>query len=107
MPAFIFDLDGTLIDTTYAHVIAWQEALYEADIRVDGWRIHRRIGMSGGLLLHALSDELDCEVSAEKAKQIEQRHGELFQKSDAKQRPLRGAVELLEKLRKCDIKFGI
>ncbi len=31
MPAFVFDLDGTLIDTTYAHVMAWQQALYEVD----------------------------------------------------------------------------
>ena len=58
MPAFIFDLDGTLIDSVFAHVLAWQQALEEADLRADGWRIHRRIGMSGGLLLHALSDEL-------------------------------------------------
>ena len=47
MLALIFDLDGTLVDTVYAHVYAWQRALLEIDLPVDGWRIHRRIGMSG------------------------------------------------------------
>ncbi len=47
MQALIFDLDGTLIDTVYAHVLAWQRTLSEAGIAVNGWRIHRRIGMSG------------------------------------------------------------
>jgi beta-phosphoglucomutase-like phosphatase (HAD superfamily) len=46
MRAMIFDLDGTLIDTVYAHVFAWQQALAEAGMAIDGWRIHRRIGMS-------------------------------------------------------------
>ena len=50
MHALIFDLDGTLIDTVYAHVFAWQRAFAEAGMAIDGWRIHRRIGMSGGLV---------------------------------------------------------
>ncbi len=49
MRALIFDLDGTLIDTVYAHVFTWQTAFWEAGLPIDGWRIHRRIGMSGGL----------------------------------------------------------
>jgi phosphoglycolate phosphatase-like HAD superfamily hydrolase len=44
VPALIFDLDGTLVDTVYAHVFAWQRALAEAGLPIDGWRIHRRIG---------------------------------------------------------------
>jgi beta-phosphoglucomutase-like phosphatase (HAD superfamily) len=58
MPALIFDLDGTLIDTVYAHVFAWQRALAEAGLAVDGWRIHRRIGMSGGLFTRAVAREI-------------------------------------------------
>ncbi len=49
MRALIFDLDGTLVDTVYAHVFAWQQALAEAGMVIEGWLIHRRIGMSGGL----------------------------------------------------------
>ena len=57
MKALIFDLDGTLIDTVYAHVFAWQQALGEAGLPIDGWRIHRRIGMSGGLFTRAVARE--------------------------------------------------
>ncbi|NJN40337.1 MAG: HAD hydrolase-like protein, partial [Gammaproteobacteria bacterium] len=53
MQALIFDLDGTLIDTVYAHVFAWQRAFAESGLAIDGWRIHRRIGMSGGLAARA------------------------------------------------------
>ncbi len=107
MPAFIFDLDGSLIDTAYAHVVTWQQALVEANLQVDAWRIHRRIGMSGGLLLHALSDELGCQVTPDQATQIDKRHGELFQMSTGQPRALRGARELLNRLREQSIPFGI
>jgi HAD superfamily hydrolase (TIGR01549 family) len=107
MPAFIFDLDGTLIDSVYAHVLAWQQALRDFDIPVDGWRINRRMGMSGGLLLHALSDELNCEIEAARATDIEKRHSELFQAFQPKCRPLKGAVSLLQCLKEQGIPFGV
>src|SRR5262249_28220747 len=53
MRALIFDLDGTLVDTVYAHALAWQRVLDEAGFPLEGWKIHRLIGMSGGLLTHA------------------------------------------------------
>src|ERR1700751_3489881 len=56
-PAFLFDLDGTLVDSVYQHVLAWREALEAAGIELAVWRIHRRIGMSGGLLVNALLRE--------------------------------------------------
>src|SRR2546430_2671391 len=52
-PAFLFDLDGTLVDSVYQHVLAWREALEQAGIELAVWRIHRRIGVSGGLFLDA------------------------------------------------------
>ena len=67
MHAMIFDLDGTLVDTVYAHVFAWQRALEESGIAIDGWRIHRRIGMSGGLFTRAVSRELGREISLQEA----------------------------------------
>jgi beta-phosphoglucomutase-like phosphatase (HAD superfamily) len=57
VPAMLFDLDGTLIDSVYQHVLAWREALERAGTRLSAWRIHRRIGMSGGLLINALLRE--------------------------------------------------
>ena len=103
MAAFIFDLDGTLVDSSYAHVVAWQQALREADLEVDAWRIHRRIGMSGGLLLHALSDELGCRVTTDQAQRIDKR----LQQSPSPCRPLRGAVASLRCLKEKLIPFGI
>jgi phosphoglycolate phosphatase-like HAD superfamily hydrolase len=56
-PAFLFDLDGTLVDSVYQHVLAWREALESVGIELSVWRIHRRIGMSGGLFVNALFRE--------------------------------------------------
>ena len=66
MRALIFDLDGTLVDTVYAHIFAWQRALAEAGMAIDGWRIHRRIGMSGGLFTRAVARELGREITRQK-----------------------------------------
>src|SRR2546429_8448546 len=52
-PAFLFDLDGTLVDSVYQHVLAWREALESGGIKLSVWRIHRRIGMSGGVFINA------------------------------------------------------
>ena len=107
MPALIFDLDGTLVDTVYAHVFAWQRALDEAGMTVDGWRIHRRIGMSGGLLTRAVARELGRAISVDEAEQLQRRHGELFLEFLPERRPLPGAPELLHELRRAGIPHGI
>ena len=107
MRALIFDLDGTLVDTVYAHVFAWQRALSESGMAIDGWRIHRRIGMSGGLFTRAVGREIGRELTPEEAQAIQRRHGELFQELLTERRPLPGAVELLQYLRKTGIPHGI
>jgi HAD superfamily hydrolase (TIGR01549 family) len=105
--ALIFDLDGTLIDTVYAHVFAWQRALAEAGLPIEGWRIHRRIGMSGGLFTRAVARELGRPLSDAEVEQIQRRHGELFRELLPERRPLPGAVELLAHLREGGVPFGI
>ena len=62
--AFLFDLDGTLVDSVYPHVLAWRDALEAAGIELSVWRIHRRIGMSGGLLVNALLRETGTPITA-------------------------------------------
>jgi HAD superfamily hydrolase (TIGR01549 family) len=103
----IFDLDGTLVDTVYAHVFAWQRAFAEVGLAIDGWRIHRRIGMSGGLFARAAARELGHEIDAAQAEELQRRHGELFREFLPERRPLPGAVELLATLRTADVLFGI
>ena len=107
MRALIFDLDGTLIDTVYAHVFAWQQALAEAGMPIEGWRIHRRIGMSGGLFTRAVAREAGRPLSDAEAESIQQRHGALFRKLLPERRPLPGAVDLLAFLRAEGIRHGI
>ena len=107
MRALIFDLDGTLIDTVYAHVFAWQRALADAGMAIEGWRIHRRIGMSGGLFTRAVARELGRDISPTEAEALRRRHGELFMQLLPERRPLPGALELISFLRSMDILFGI
>jgi len=107
MKALIFDLDGTLIDTVYAHILSWQRALAEGGLAVDAWKIHRRIGMSGGLFVRAVAREIGREMSPAEVKVLQDRHSELFHEFLPKRRPLPGAVELLKSLRTEGVKYGI
>ncbi len=107
MRALIFDLDGTLVDTVYAHVFAWQRALLEFGTPVDGWRIHRRIGMSGGLFTRAVAREIGRHLTDSEADSLQARHGELFREILPERRPLPGAVELLAALRNGGVIHGI
>src|SRR5438876_10061818 len=77
-PAFLFDLDGTLVDSVYQHVLAWREALEGAGIELAVWTIHRRIGMSGGLLVNALLRETGHEVTLEEAARLASLHREAY-----------------------------
>jgi HAD superfamily hydrolase (TIGR01549 family) len=105
--ALIFDLDGTLVDTVYAHIFAWQTAFAEAGLPIDGWRIHRRIGMSGGLFARAAAREVGRPLGAEESEHLQSRHGELFRELLPDRRPLPGAVELLADLRTLGVPHGI
>ena len=107
MRALIFDLDGTLVDTVYAHVFAWQRALLESGHPVDGWRIHRRIGMSGGLFARAVAREIGRSLTDAETETLQRRHGEIYREILPDRRPLPGAIELLAGLREGGIIHGI
>src|ERR1700687_4802474 len=75
-PVFLFDLDGTLVDSVYQHVLAWKEALDSEGIELSIWRIHRKIGMSGGLFTNQLLRETGREISEERIARLRARHAE-------------------------------
>jgi HAD superfamily hydrolase (TIGR01549 family) len=106
-PAFLFDLDGTLMDSVYHHVLAWQEALGRDGIRLSVWRIHRRIGMSGGLLANAMLREIGRPVSAEDADRLRRYHAEAYANFLDHVRPLPGAIELLAELTELEVPWSI
>src|SRR6266403_4352860 len=106
-PAFLFDLDGTLVDSVYQHVLAWREALEKTGIQLSVWRIHRRIGMSGGLLINALLRETGHEITSADADHLQKWHAEAYAKLVSQVRPLHGAVELLSLLTKANVPYAI
>jgi len=106
-PAFLFDLDGTLIDSVYQHVLAWREALQELKIELSTWRIHRRVGMSDGLILTALQRETGRKLSQDEIEQLKKLHNDAFLKKVDQVRPLPGARELLQLLTKQSVPWAI
>jgi HAD superfamily hydrolase (TIGR01549 family) len=106
-PAFLFDLDGTLIDSVYQHVLAWREALEQGGMELSVWRIHRRIGMSGGLFVNALLREIGREFGAVDAERLQSLHAEAYKRLASQVRPLPGARELLSVLAKAQVPHAI
>ena len=106
-PAFLFDLDGTLIDSVYQHVIAWRAALSALGIDLSVWRIHRRIGMSGGLFVTALLRETGRTLSAVEIEQLQKAHAAEYNQRRDSVRPLPGAADLLAVLTEQRIPWAI
>jgi HAD superfamily hydrolase (TIGR01509 family) len=106
-PAFLFDLDGTLVDSVYQHVLAWRDALETAGIELAVWRIHRRIGMSGGLLVHALLRETGRQMTSSEITNLQRLHSEAYERQAKQVRPLPGARELLSYLRGAGVPWAI
>jgi len=106
-PAFLFDLDGTLVDSVYQHVIAWKEALDAEGIELSVWRIHRKIGMSGGLFTNQLLRETGLDIGADRGERLRAHHAAAFQRQSARIRPLPGARELLAYLSGAGIPWAI
>jgi HAD superfamily hydrolase (TIGR01509 family) len=105
--AFLFDLDGTLVDSVYSHVRAWHLALLDEEIELSVWRIHRRIGMSGGLFVNQLKRELGIELDIETIQRLRNRHAEHFLALSGDVVPLPGAVELLHALTDLGLPWAI
>jgi HAD superfamily hydrolase (TIGR01509 family) len=105
--AFLFDLDGTLVDSVYQHVLAWRDALDRAGIDLSVWRIHRKVGMSGGLFANALLRETGREVTADQAAQLRRLHAQAYATLAGDVRPLPGARDILAHLTSTGVPWAI
>jgi HAD superfamily hydrolase (TIGR01509 family) len=105
--AFLFDLDGTLVDSVYQHVLAWREAMAGVGIELAVWTIHRRIGMSGGLMANAILRETGQSMSSEQAARLVRLHADAYARLSGQVRPLPGARELLAYLTESGVPWAI
>ena len=105
--SFLFDLDGTLVDSVYQHVLAWQQALHATGIELSVWRIHRRIGMSGGLFTEMLLREVSAEITPELLETLQRQHADAYARLVPWVRPLPGATELLAYLTEAHLPWAV
>ena len=96
--AFLFDLDGTLIDSVYQHVLAWKTSLDAEGIQIPVWSIHRKIGMSGGLFTNMLLRETGLDATPERLDRLRRNHAAAYKEFSGSVRPLPGARALLDYL---------
>jgi HAD superfamily hydrolase (TIGR01509 family) len=107
VPPLLLDVDGILVDSVYEHVVAWREALEEAEIRLPNWKIHRRIGRSGKQFLPALLREIGQKISKAEIESIEKIRRSIFAKKIPEIRILPGAKELLQFFEKMDAPWAL
>ena len=105
--AFLFDLDGTLVDSVYQHVLAWHRALREEGISLSIWRVHRKIGMSGGLFTNQLLRELGGPVDADTIERLRRRHAEAYLELSPDVTPLPGSRELIKAIQDLGLPWAI
>jgi HAD superfamily hydrolase (TIGR01509 family) len=96
-PAAILDIDGTLVDTNYHHAIAWFRAFRQHEVVVPIWRIHRHIGMGGDQLVASVAGE---GVEREQGDEIRAAEKTLYMELIDEVKPLHGARELIEDLKR-------
>lgn len=106
-PAFLLDLDGTLTDSVYQHALAWRKALEVGGISLSVWRIHRRIGMSGGLLAESLARETGRKLSPALAEKMKRAHAKAFRAQMRDIRLLPGARALMRYLTKARLPWAV
>jgi HAD superfamily hydrolase (TIGR01509 family) len=107
LPPMLFDLDGTLVDSAYQHVLAWHDTFMDFRLDISNWKIHRRIGMSGSFFLPPLLREIGHSANRATIKHLEKSHAKYFTRKIKTVRILPGAYELLRHLSKIGLPWTI
>jgi len=105
--AIVFDLDGTLVDSVYEHVISWKRAFADEGLHVPGFMIHNKVGMSGRLMVRQVLRETRQRVSLKKMKAIEELHKSYFSRMLPLVGTLPGAQALLDRLSSVGVRWAI
>jgi HAD superfamily hydrolase (TIGR01509 family) len=105
--AWIFDLDGTLVDTVETRIRAWLALFDEAGIAADRGEVAALIGADGKRLARAVAVAAGTELSDERAEALDRRSGEIYETLNTDPRPLPGAAELLAQLERRGIRWAI
>ncbi len=93
-PAVLFDVDGTLVDSNYLHVYAWQRAFSQVGFDVEAWRIHRSIGIDGSILVRSLTGDQSGDV----VDRLKHAHAQFYRETVGMLRALPGARALLDEV---------
>jgi len=86
---------------------AWREALETEGIDLSVWRVHRKIGMSGGLLTNILLRETGVDIDPGRVERLQRLHAEAYKRNIVHVRPLPGATALLTTLSRAHIPWAI
>jgi len=105
-PAALFDVNGTLVDSNYLHVYAWQRAFDDEDIPVAAWKIHRCIGMDGSTLVRTLSNTSSGEAPADVQDRLSDGHSRHYRDTTSLLAPLPGAGKFATRRRTRDAAQG-
>jgi HAD superfamily hydrolase (TIGR01549 family) len=106
-PTVLFDLDGTLIDSVYQHILAWREALDQIGLQFSNASIHRRIGMSGNLILRSFMRESGRQLSFEEMEHVNKLQSNAYLHRFSEVHSLPGASDLLSTFSKLSVPFAI
>jgi HAD superfamily hydrolase (TIGR01509 family) len=105
------DLDGTLVDSAYEHVMAWAEAfakvLGKNGLHIPNARIHRCIGMGGPFLVRSIFNEIGRKTNDGEVKRLDDLHGKNFEKRVPALQLLPGARDLVAHLSKSNVRWAI
>jgi HAD superfamily hydrolase (TIGR01509 family) len=106
-PTLLFDLDGTLIDSVYQHILAWREALEQVGMLFSNAAIHRRIGMSGDLIVRSFVRDSGRKLNLKEIEYLKKLHADAYKKREGEIRLLPGAHDLISVLSRESIPMAI
>jgi HAD superfamily hydrolase (TIGR01509 family) len=96
--AWIFDLDGTLVDTVGTRIVAWMRTFEAEGIPADRAQVSSLIGSDGKRMARAVAEAAGQAIDSDRAEEIDRRSGEIYSELNTDPKVLPGVVDLLHAL---------